>query len=85
VPDVFKGPYSEHDFSALEKLKTLNLGYNDLHTLDADLFEHIPNIEELVLCSNAFHVIDRLSETAISGLSSLKVYELVLLLISKEP
>jgi len=85
VPDVFKGPYTEHDFSALEKLKTLNLGYNDLHTLDADLFEHIPNIEELVLCSNAFHVIDRLSETAISGLSSLKVYELVLLLISKEP
>ncbi|XP_043644544.1 lumican [Drosophila teissieri] len=75
VPDVFKGPYTEHDFAALLKLKTLNLGYNDLHSLDADLFEHIPNIEELVLCSNSFHVIDRLSETAISGLSSLKILD----------
>ncbi|XP_017004081.2 leucine-rich repeat neuronal protein 1 [Drosophila takahashii] len=75
VPDVFKGPYTQNDFSALENLKTLNLGYNDLHTLDADLFEHIPHIEELVLCSNAFHVIDRLSETAISGLASLKTLD----------
>ncbi|XP_016964229.1 lumican [Drosophila biarmipes] len=75
VPDVFKGPFTLNDFAALEKLKTLNLGYNDLHTLDADLFEHTPNLEELVLCSNAFHVIDRLSEMAISGLSSLKTLD----------
>ncbi|XP_017075636.2 leucine-rich repeat neuronal protein 3 [Drosophila eugracilis] len=75
VPDVFKGPYTVNDFAALEKLKTLNLGYNDLHSLDADLFEHIPNIEELILCSNTFHVIDRLSETAISGLLSLKILD----------
>lgn len=76
VPDVFKGPFTVQDFESLENLKTLNLGYNDLHSLDADLFEHIPHIEELVLCSNSFHVIDQLSETAISGLQSLKVCEI---------
>eukprot|EP00099_Drosophila_melanogaster_P024797 NP_723576.1 uncharacterized protein Dmel_CG5096 [Drosophila melanogaster] len=75
VPDVFKGPFTVQDFESLENLKTLNLGYNDLHSLDADLFEHIPHIEELVLCSNSFHVIDQLSETAISGLQSLKILD----------
>ncbi|XP_044316016.1 insulin-like growth factor-binding protein complex acid labile subunit [Drosophila rhopaloa] len=75
IPDVFKGPYSVNDFEPLGKLKTLNLGYNDLHSLDADLFEHIRYLEELVLCKNSFHLIDQLSETAISGLLSLKTLD----------
>ncbi|XP_017121304.1 lumican [Drosophila elegans] len=76
VPDVFQGPYTKADYESLEKLRTLNLGYNDLHNLDPDLFEHIPYLEELVLCRNSFHVIDKLSETAISGLSSLKILDI---------
>lgn len=72
-PDVFKGPYTANDFKALEKMKSLNLGNNEIHSLDPDLFEHIPYLEELILCSNTFQVIDKLTETAISGLTSLKV------------
>ncbi|KAH8408153.1 hypothetical protein KR222_001115, partial [Zaprionus bogoriensis] len=72
LPDVFKGPYSAQDFEPLKNLKSLNLGYNLLHSLNDDLFEHVPHLEELILCSNTFHVIDKLSETAISGLTSLK-------------
>lgn len=73
VPDVFKGPYSKNDFEPLKNLKSLNLGYNLLHSLNDDLFEHLPHLEELILCSNSFNVIDKLTETAVSGLTSLKV------------
>lgn len=73
VPDVFQGPYSANDYEPLKNLKSLNLGYNLLHSLNDDLFEHVPNLEELILCSNSFNVIDKLTETAVSGLISLKV------------
>ncbi|XP_034491036.1 leucine-rich repeat neuronal protein 1 [Drosophila innubila] len=76
VPDVFKGPYSAQDFLPLENLKSLNLGYNQLHSLDDDLFEHVPHLEELILCSNIFQVIDKLTETALSGCSSLKILDI---------
>lgn len=44
-----------------------------LHTLDPDLFEHLPTLEVLSLESNAFKVIDVQTETAISGLLHLQV------------
>ncbi|XP_033150555.1 leucine-rich repeat-containing protein 15-like, partial [Drosophila busckii] len=75
-PDVFKGKYSEHDFLPMKNLKFLNLGCNLLHTLNADLFEHVPNLEELVLCSNTFTAIDRSTEAAVSGLLELKVLDI---------
>ncbi|XP_020807240.1 phospholipase A2 inhibitor isoform X2 [Drosophila serrata] len=84
-PDVFKGPYTVHNFKALEKMKALNLGNNEIHSLDADLFEHIPNLEELILCSNTFQVIDKLTETAISGLNSLKTLDISYLEIEDLP
>ncbi|KAH8328574.1 hypothetical protein KR067_011060, partial [Drosophila pandora] len=73
VPDVFQGPYSTSDYKPLPKLRSLNLGYNDLHSLDGDIFEHIPQLEELVLCSNPFQIINKNAEVAISGLAYLKV------------
>ncbi|XP_034668539.1 leucine-rich repeat-containing protein 15 [Drosophila subobscura] len=76
LPDVFRGPYTTTDYKALVNLKSLNLGHNDLHFLDADLFEHIPNLEELILCSNNFQLLDGLSEVAISGLGSLKTLDI---------
>ncbi|XP_062136128.1 LOW QUALITY PROTEIN: leucine-rich repeat transmembrane neuronal protein 3 [Drosophila sulfurigaster albostrigata] len=76
IPDVFKGPYSVQDFEPLKNLKSLNLGYNRLHLLDDDLFEHVPYLEELILCSNSFQVIDKQTETALSGCSSLKVLDI---------
>ncbi|KAH8281839.1 hypothetical protein KR054_003193, partial [Drosophila jambulina] len=84
-PDVFKGPYTVNDFKALEKMKSLNLGNNEIHSLDADLFEHIPQLEELILCSNTFQVIDKLTETAISGLTSLKTLDISYLEIEDLP
>lgn len=77
LPDVFKGPFSEQDFEPLKNLRSLNLGYNLLHFLNDDLFEHLPNLEELILCSNTFQVIDKLTETALSGLSALKVCKIL--------
>ncbi|KAH8306670.1 hypothetical protein KR044_006293, partial [Drosophila immigrans] len=76
VPDVFKGPYSAQDFEPLKNLKSLNLGYNLLHYLDDDLFDHVPNLEELILCSNIFQKLDIQTETALSGCSSLKVLDI---------
>ncbi|EDV98840.1 GH13381 [Drosophila grimshawi] len=75
-PDVFQGIYSKNDFEPMKNLKQLNLGYNLLHSLNDDLFEHLPNLEELVLCSNTFQIIDKLTETALSGLSALKVLDI---------
>lgn len=76
VPDVFKGPYSAQDFEPLKNLKSLNLGYNLLHSLDDDLFEHVPYLEELILCSNIFQIVDKLTETALSGCSALKILDI---------
>ncbi|KAH8341464.1 chondroadherin [Drosophila kikkawai] len=84
-PDVFKGRYSENAFEALKNMKSLNLGNNEIHSLDADLFEHIPYLEELILCSNTFQVIDKLTETAISGLTSLKTLDISYLEIEDLP
>ncbi|XP_037944265.1 leucine-rich repeat-containing protein 15-like [Teleopsis dalmanni] len=76
VPDVFRGQYDPKAYLPLNNLKELNLGYNDLHSLDADLFEHAPALETLILCQNSFQVIDKLSETAISGLFHMKTLDL---------
>ncbi|XP_030384114.1 leucine-rich repeat neuronal protein 3 [Scaptodrosophila lebanonensis] len=85
VPDVFKGSYSPSDYEPLANLKSLNLGYNDLHTLNDDLFEHAPFIEELVLCSNTFQTIDKLTETALSGLAHLKTLDISYMEINSLP
>lgn len=74
VPEVFEGKYAPETYEPLKYLKTLNLGNNHLHTLDPDLFEHFPNLENLILESNAFMVMDHLSTQAISSISSLKVH-----------
>ncbi|KAM8715419.1 hypothetical protein ACLKA7_002468 [Drosophila subpalustris] len=84
-PDVFKGPYSAQDFEPLKNLKSLNLGYNRLHFLDNDLFEHTPYLEELILCSNIFQVIDHQTEAALSGCLSLKVLDISYMELSALP
>lgn len=78
MPEVFKGKYSPDTYEPLKFLKTLNLGNNRLHTLNPDLFEHFPNLENLSLESNPFMVLDHLTTQAISGVSSLKVLREIL-------
>lgn len=76
-PAVFEGNYAADTYEPLKALKILNLGNNNLHTLDQDLFEHFPNLEHLSLDANAFMVIDHLTVVAISSLTSLKVSVIV--------
>uniref|UniRef100_A0A1Q3FN08 Putative leucine-rich transmembrane protein n=1 Tax=Culex tarsalis TaxID=7177 RepID=A0A1Q3FN08_CULTA len=71
VPAVFEGPFSPDDYEPLGQLRVLRLGYNQLHSLDADLFEHMPNLQELSLVSNIFKTIDTLTENALSSARTL--------------
>lgn len=72
-PDVFKGQYSADKYEPINSLIELDLAYNDLHALQNDLFEHVPNLETLILCKNTFQVIDTSTLVAIASLTSLKV------------
>ncbi|XP_074110663.1 uncharacterized protein LOC141534918 isoform X1 [Cotesia typhae] len=60
LPTVFTGErkYAPDEWEALPQLQVLNLGDNNLHTLNQDLFEHIPNVEILILSGNPLEVID---------------------------
>lgn len=49
-----------------------------LHSIDQDLFEHMPSLETLILESNTFLVIDQGSSIAISQIPFLKVIKHVL-------
>lgn len=77
-PDIFRGAYDVHDFLPLGKMIELDLGYNDLHSLDADVFEHLPHLETLILSGNTFQVVDHNAAVAISGLVFLKVSKKIL-------
>uniref|UniRef100_A0A2M4AQC4 Putative conserved plasma membrane protein n=1 Tax=Anopheles triannulatus TaxID=58253 RepID=A0A2M4AQC4_9DIPT len=71
TPDIFDGHYSPEFFDPLVKLRELRLGSNQLHSLNPDLFEHLPALEVLSLELNTFKVIDSQAETAISGIAAL--------------
>ncbi|XP_055908773.1 leucine-rich repeat neuronal protein 3 [Eupeodes corollae] len=75
-PEIFQGNYKKDAYEPLPNVIQLDLGHNDLHTLDSGVFEHLPKLEILNLASNQFHVIDRLSEVAIGGLVHLKTLDL---------
>lgn len=72
-PDVFKGPYATDKYEPLNSLIELDLAHNELHSLHGDLFEHLPNLEILILCENVFQVIDTPTLVALASLSSVKV------------
>lgn len=72
-PEIFEGNYSPETYEPLKSLKVLKLGSNQLHSLDPDLFEHLPNLEELHIPANPFTVIDHGSTVAISSIPNLRV------------
>lgn len=76
TPKVFEGNYDADTYEPMKKLTVLRLSGNSLHTLDIDLFEHFPNLEELYLDLNPFRVIDQATEVAISGIPNLRVLDL---------
>lgn len=75
APDVFKGPYDNNLYEPI-KLRVLNLAYNQIHSLQKDVFEHTPYLEELNLEGNQFRVIDQVTQLAISDLGNLRVLNL---------
>jgi Leucine-rich repeat (LRR) protein len=82
IPEIFEGHYDPETYIPLKTLKVLRLGNNELHSLNPDLFEHLPNLEELSLDSNPFKVIDHNSEIAISGINTLKARNYFFYIIS---
>lgn len=55
------------------QLKHLDLSYNQIHSLQKDLFEHTPYLEVLILEGNQLRVIDQVTQLAVSTLNNLQV------------
>ncbi|CAF4888198.1 unnamed protein product [Pieris macdunnoughi] len=72
-PHAFEGRYSPEEYEPLASMRTLSLAYNDLHSLNQDLFEHLPELTELDLSGNPLTTIDHVTVIAISSLPMLKV------------
>jgi hypothetical protein len=54
-------------------MRVLHMGYNAIHSLDQDLFEHLTFLTELSLKYNPISVLDQSTVLAISSLDYLKV------------
>lgn len=72
TPDVFKGPYSNQMYEPI-KLQHLDLAYNQIHSLQKDVFEHTPYLQVLNLEGNQLRVLDQVTQMAISSLNQLQV------------
>lgn len=67
-------PKTAIDFSNDEAaLKTLKLGYNNIHSLPPFLFEYLKNLERLELNNNPMVVIDQNTQIALGHLKKLQV------------
>lgn len=54
-------------------MRTLSLAHNELHSLNQDLFEHLPELAELDLSGNPLVTIDHVTLIAVGSLPLLKV------------
>ncbi|XP_053951291.1 leucine-rich repeat-containing protein 15 [Anastrepha ludens] len=84
-PDAFQGVYSAHDYEPLGKMVELDIGHNEIHSLNSDLFEHLPQLESLILSGNTFQVIDQNTVAAITGLSYLKTLDMSFMELEELP
>lgn len=72
-PNIFEGNYDPKEYEPLMMLKVLNLGNNRIHSLDSDVFEHLPMLEKLILDNNPFMILDHGTSLSISSIPKLKV------------
>lgn len=70
--EIFQGRYID-GFYATIALETLNLAYNDIHSLDRYLFQHTPNLTRLYLNNNPIEIIDHVTSLALSSAINLEV------------
>ncbi|KAM3964551.1 osteomodulin [Aphomia sociella] len=73
--EIFQGPYNDGIYSSIA-LETLNLGYNDIHSLDRYLFKYTPNLTRLYLNNNPLEILDHVTILALSSAINLKVLDL---------
>uniref|UniRef100_A0A0A9VZD4 Leucine-rich repeat-containing protein 15 n=2 Tax=Lygus hesperus TaxID=30085 RepID=A0A0A9VZD4_LYGHE len=73
--EVFQGLYSSEGYEPLD-IEVLNLGHNGLHTLDPDLFEHLPKLRVLSLDSNPLTMIDHPTLIALANIPLLEYLDL---------
>ncbi|KAF7987842.1 hypothetical protein HCN44_003705 [Aphidius gifuensis] len=71
-PEIFQGKFSPEEWEPLAKLRVLNLGNNNLHTLNQDLFEHINDLTTLIISGNPFTVLDHGVLSAFSDLRDIE-------------
>lgn len=70
--EIFQGPYNKGIYSDIA-LETLNLGFNEIHSLDKYLFEHTPNLTRLYLNNNPIEILDHVTVLALSSAAKLEV------------
>lgn len=73
--EIFQGKYSDGIYASIA-LETLNLGYNDIHSLDRYLFQYTPNLTRLYLNNNPIEILDHVTLLALSSASNLQVLDL---------
>lgn len=64
-------------YQPLADMEILRLSGNGLHTLDPNLFEHLPYLRVLTLDSNPFGVIDHGTLIALANIPKLEVSTLI--------
>lgn len=70
--EIFQGPYKNGTYSNIS-LDTLNLGYNQIHSLDKYLFQYTPNLTRLYLNNNPIEILDHVTILALSSATKLEV------------
>nr|CAD7431272.1 unnamed protein product [Timema monikensis] len=73
--DVLRGPPNTNRYEPLG-LISLDLGYNSIHSLDPNAFEHLPYLKEIHLNNNPMHILDIGTQHALSSPEALEVLDL---------
>ncbi|XP_045772075.1 phospholipase A2 inhibitor beta-like [Maniola jurtina] len=73
--EIFQGPYKDGVYKSIA-LETLNLGNNQIHSLDRYLFQYTPNLTRLYLNNNPIEILDHVTVLALSSATKLEVLDL---------
>ncbi|CAH2037730.1 unnamed protein product, partial [Iphiclides podalirius] len=82
--EIFQGPYNDGVYNSIA-LETLNLGHNEIHSLDRYLFKYTPNLTRLYLNNNPMELLDHVTVLALSSATNLEVLDLASTDISTIP
>ena len=70
--DKFRGPIKDSRSQPIG-IEDLNLAYNQIHSLNKDVFEFLPNLTRLNLEGNDFRVLDAHTQLALANVPGLTV------------